>query len=73
MNTVITLCRDINETADTDCIEDHEGTDVRLVAPCTVERNPCDKPVAAEQVGAEAESSATIQNAMVIQDCCDCG
>jgi hypothetical protein len=41
MNTLITVCRDIEGPTSTDCIEDHEGVDVPLVAPCKVVRERC--------------------------------
>ncbi len=72
MSTLITLCRDIEGSTDTDCVEDHEGSDMSLIAPCKVERMKCDLSETAEHVGAEAESSATSRQEMVIQDCCDC-
>ncbi len=74
MSTRITLCRDILEPTYDDCIEDHEGAEP-LVAPCKVDKvegNTCGLAVAAETVSAEAESSATRQDEMVIRDCCDC-
>ncbi len=72
MSTLITLCREIEEPASADCIEDQKALDVPLVAPCNVERIKCDLAAAAEHVGAEAESSATSRNEMAIRDCCDC-
>ena len=72
MNTLITICRDIEEPTSTDCIEDHEGLDVPLVAPCKIVRDRCAPRVANEPPGAEADSSATRLSEMVIADCCDC-
>jgi hypothetical protein len=72
MNTLITLCRDIEEPTSADCGEDHEATDVTLVAPCKVARDKCAPSAVNEPLGAEAESSATRQGEMVIADCCDC-
>ncbi len=72
MSTLITLCRDIEESASADCIEDHEAVDAALIAPCTVRKDVCSLPAAGEHVGAEAESSATSRDEMAIQDCCDC-
>jgi hypothetical protein len=66
MKTLITLCRDIEEPTSTGCIEDREGVDVPLVAPCKVTRERCAPP------DAEADSSATRYGEMVILDCCDC-
>jgi len=72
MGTLITLCRDIEEPSSTDCREDREAVDTSLVAPCTVARDRCSPRVASEPPGAEAESSATRHDQMVIVDCCDC-
>ena len=70
MSTLITLCRDVEES-DTDCIEDHEGSDVTLAAPCKVVMEPCDKQSATEHVGPEAESSA-VRSELIDDTCCDC-
>ncbi len=72
MSTLITLCREIEEPASADCIEDRKALDAPMVAPCKVERIKCDMPTADEHVGAEAESSATSRDEMTVQDCCDC-
>ncbi len=71
MSTRITLCRDILEPAFDDCIEDHEGAEP-LIAPCTLEKTACGLAAATGPVGAEAESSATHQDEVAIEDCCDC-
>jgi hypothetical protein len=72
MNKLITLCRDIEKSTSTDCIEDHEGVDEPLIAPCKVVREQCAPDVANEPPGPEAESSAIRHGEMVILDCCDC-
>jgi hypothetical protein len=76
MDKLITLCRDVEGTAPVDCIEDHEGLDGPLIAPCKVMTDPYDRiydrTIEADHVGPEAESSATFQDMMRIRDCCDC-
>ena len=68
MSTLITLCRDVEQPVSTDCIEDHEGSDLSLTAPCQVRMEPC-VTTADEYVGPEAESSAIFQDVPGIQNC----
>ena len=69
MSTLITLCRDVEQPVSTDCIEDHEGSDLSLVSPCRVTMEPCGTATADEYVGPEAESSAIFQDLAGIQNC----
>ena len=72
MGKLITICRDVHEPRSTECIDDHEGLDEPLVAPCKVALTPSVRPIAEDHVGPEAESSALFQDRSGTPDCCDC-